>query len=146
MVVDRFAVESFAVPHRPPEPGTAHEAPERRRGGVRHVHSPLVPAQADERDPRARAEAAQESPVAADAEPDDPRAHVDWDAGPETVPLHGREPDDHAHSATPGEPDEESVIIVEEEYDDAEPALARPVRPVHRQEYAQLFARLRRGE
>jgi len=58
--------------------------------------------------------------------------------GPATVPL--RRPVRHSDLDA-----EEPELVVEEDYDFIEQPHTHPVRPVHRHEYRQLFARLRRG-
>ena len=57
---------------------------------------------------------------------------------PETVPMQRRQPDR-------GLPEDEDMIVVEDGYEDAQAPDAASVIPVRRQEYGQLFARLRRG-
>ena len=62
----------------------------------------------------------------------------DEEPEPETVPMHGREPDR-------GLPEDEDMIVVEDGYEETQVPDAAPIIPVRRQEYRQLFARLRRG-
>jgi type II secretory pathway predicted ATPase ExeA len=57
---------------------------------------------------------------------------------PGTVPLRAAEP-----AAEPGDGD--LLLVVEDGYDDADAPLAQPPASVRRQEYRQLFARLRRS-
>jgi type II secretory pathway predicted ATPase ExeA len=45
----------------------------------------------------------------------------------------------------PAEPDDSDMVVVEEGYEDVCPWPVRSVMPVRRQEYSQLFAKLRRG-
>lgn len=63
----------------------------------------------------------------------------------ETVPMRRPERDKTAGEEEATEPDEEDMIIVEEGYDDSEPVGTHSPAPVRRQEYGQLFARLRRS-
>jgi hypothetical protein len=60
-----------------------------------------------------------------------------WDHEPETLPLRRRESE--------GESDDADMIMLEDGYDDLEPPQVRPACSVRKQEYRQLFARLRRG-
>ena len=57
---------------------------------------------------------------------------------PEIVPIQRRQRDRDL-------PEDEDMIVVEDGYEDAQAPDAAPVIPVRRQEYGQLFARLRRG-
>jgi hypothetical protein len=59
-----------------------------------------------------------------------------YEADRETLPLHRHEPAE--------EPDDEDLVIVEEDYDDA-PLAACPIVAVRRQEYGRLFTKLRQG-
>jgi type II secretory pathway predicted ATPase ExeA len=68
-----------------------------------------------------------------------------WDGEPETLRMPGQRPNQYAGEDEAAEPEDEDLIIVEEGYDDFEPAVTRPVTTVRRHEYRQLFARLRRG-
>lgn len=63
-----------------------------------------------------------------------------WKNRPETVRLHSTP----SQEVMPGEPDED-VIVVEDGYETVEPLHVRQVAVVRRQEYGQLFARLRRS-
>jgi hypothetical protein len=66
-------------------------------------------------------------------------AAVARDEEPETVPLRRQQPTESA------EPSDEDMIILEDEYDDRPSPATCPIVAVRRQEYGQLFARLRRG-
>jgi len=68
----------------------------------------------------------------------DPTAAGDWESEPGTVPLRSSQP-----AAEPG--DEDLLLVVEDGYDDADAPLVQPPATVRRQEYRQLFARLRRS-
>lgn len=73
------------------------------------------------------------------SEPDLSDDSVAWDTEPDTVPLH-RQSD-----AEPVEAEEQEMIVVEEGYEKVEATHKRPAPVVRRQEYGQLFARLRRS-
>jgi len=64
-----------------------------------------------------------------------------WAAGPETLPLIRR----RSEPAEPAFDDDRDVIVVEEGYDDPGASGPRATVAVRRQEYGQLFARLRRS-
>ncbi len=68
----------------------------------------------------------------------DSTAAGEWEREPGTVPLHPPQP-----AAEPG--DEDLLLVVEDNYDDADVPLVQPPAAVRRQEYRQLFARLRRS-
>jgi hypothetical protein len=68
----------------------------------------------------------------------DPMAAGDWESEPGTVPLRSPQP-----AAEQG--DEDLLLVVEDGYDDADAPLVQPPATVRRQEYRQLFARLRRS-
>ena len=121
-------------------------------GGVEPFDKPAL---ADEKGPstelrHAPQSASQEPPVTGIPETAAPgtqdRAVAQrWEQEPKTVPMHRRQRVDTSVDTQAVEPDEEDLIIVEEGYDDSEPAETRSHARVRRQEYAQLFARLRRG-
>lgn len=67
------------------------------------------------------------------------RAEGTEEEAPETLPLHP------AIAPAPPAAGDAEMIVVEDGYDDSRPASDRPIIPVRRQEYRQLFARLRRG-
>ncbi|MFH1265080.1 MAG: AAA family ATPase [Planctomycetota bacterium] len=73
------------------------------------------------------------------------RDSVEHEAVPETVPMHRPERDQTAGEEETVEADEEDMIVVEEGYDDSEPVGAQSPAPVRRQEYGQLFVKLRRS-
>ncbi|MCL4195116.1 MAG: hypothetical protein KJZ87_25485, partial [Thermoguttaceae bacterium] len=88
--------------------------------------------------------AAADSPAAA------PRAAPAWNEGPQTVLLRRETPE----PASPPNiephrrdepPEEEPLIVVEEGYEEFDVPHARRRPTVRRQEYRQLFARLRRS-
>lgn len=95
----------------------------------------------DDHQPTPATEPAPET-IAAEMEPHEDRHR--WGDNAETVPMQRRHPVEAAETQQVVEADEE-MIIVEESYDDTEPARARPQTMVRRQEYGQLFASLRRG-
>lgn len=64
---------------------------------------------------------------------------------PGTAPVHRRQPVERAEDQEAVQTEEEEMIIIEEGYDDSEPAHAGPAAAVRRQEYGRLFATLRRG-
>lgn len=68
-----------------------------------------------------------------------------WAEQPETVPLHAADTPGPAEPKQAVAADETPMIIVEEGYEEPEPSGARPAARVRRQEYGQLFARLRRS-
>jgi len=67
------------------------------------------------------------------------QAAVARDEEPETVPLRRQQ------AAETAEPSDDDMIILEDEYDDRPSPATCPIVAVRRQEYGQLFARLRRG-
>lgn len=77
--------------------------------------------------------------------PDKPDEATRWAEGPETVPMHLRQAAATTDEDESADAEAEEIIIVEEGYDDAEPMPTRTVAAVRRQEYGQLFARMRRG-
>jgi len=88
---------------------------------------------------------AEEPPEPPDAETDEHDVAARWDAEPETVPMRHRQPAETAREDGVGEREAEEMIIVEAGYDDSDPVPTRRAAPVRRQEFGQLFARLRRG-
>ena len=95
--------------------------------------------------PQSEEEEKGDSPPLCDAQPSQPVAAVgdaavagDWESEPGTVRLRPPQPD-----AEQG--DEDLLLVVEDGYDDADAPLAQPPASVRRQEYRQLFARLRRS-
>ena len=65
----------------------------------------------------------------------------DWEGEPGTVPLRPQQPEDERAERA----DDDLMLVVEDGYDDAEALPAQPPTRVRRQEYRQLFARLRRS-
>jgi hypothetical protein len=61
--------------------------------------------------------------------------------GPETVPLRR----ERATSRVGPTPQEEELILIEDGYEEGDVPPAKSIPVVHRQEYGQLFARLRRS-
>jgi type II secretory pathway predicted ATPase ExeA len=88
----------------------------------------------DEGDLEGQSETAQPAAIG----PVGPYDNAEDEGTPETVPMH-RSQDELPASR------EADLIVVEEGYEDAHAAHQRPIIPVRRQEYRQLFARLRRG-
>jgi hypothetical protein len=125
-IVDRFAVEEDVE-----EPGTSAQ---------RGSQGPPEQIRADAAEPVDR-------PLAADADAGEPSETPEaWDGEPETVSMvRGSRPDETNEDDQDAQPDDEDLIVVEEGYDEPELVGARPAAPVRRQEYRQLFARLRRG-
>lgn len=76
-----------------------------------------------------------------------PGRHADADAAPlVALSVHGSEP--HSQVEEPrqsGVPDDRDLIVVEDDSEPTPPGPNRPTGRVRRQEYRQLFARMRRG-
>ncbi len=127
-IVDRFAVEEEE------EPGTSAQL---------GSQAPPEQIRADAAEPVGRPLAADEDAGEPSEAPESPEA---WDGEPETVSMvRGSRPDETNEDDQDAQPDDEDLIVVEEGYDELELVGARPAAPVRRQEYRQLFARLRRG-
>ena len=116
-----------------------------------HGSAEAVPRESEGSPPRCD-EASVETRPAAKSEggektlgPAEPDEAPHWAERPETVPMRFRQPVAMTDEDESGDPEAEEIIIVEEGYDDAEPMPTRSAAPVRRQEYRQLFARLRRG-
>ncbi len=84
-------------------------------------------------DPRQSAQPSQPAAAVGDS-----AAARDWESRPGTVPLRSPQP-----AAAQGDGD--LLLVVEDGYDDADTPLVQPPATVRRQEYRQLFARLRRS-